>query len=132
MTSSRGRSWLFLAVALALSAAPAKADDVIYGQPLVQTRFDQLIPTSYPIVRPRFDRLIKTSRPVIHPGVPEVPITADLVRPTDQPLLIANGGLEQPPAIRRKRELVAEHPQISARPDARPRSRGRDSITVAY
>ena len=108
-----GRQWLFVATALALSGVPAMADDANLGEPLIQARFDQLIPKSYPTIRPRFDRLIQTSWPVIHPGVAQVPITANLVRPLDQPLLIVNPVSGPLPAIRPKSETISVRRQTS-------------------
>ena len=118
-----GRQWLFVATALALSGVPAMADDANLGEPLIQARFDQLVPTSYPTIRPRFDRLIQTSWPVIHPGVAQVPITANLVRPLDQPLLIVNPVGRPYLQSGRRGQATSEPRQTSARPHAPPRSR---------
>ena len=125
MKTARGRQWLFVATALALSGVQATADDANSGEPLVQARFDQLIPTSYPTLRPSFDRLIQTTGPLSDPGIARVPITENLVHPLDQPLLIVNEGLGQLPAIRPKRESMPEHRQGSASRPASTRSSGK-------
>ena len=113
MKTTLGRQWLFATAVLALSGVGATADDAS-GERLVQARFDQLVPTSYPIVRPRFDRLIQTTWPLTDPGIGRVPITENLVRPLDQPLLIVNEGWGQFPAIRPKRESIPAFGQMSA------------------
>jgi hypothetical protein len=125
MKTTCSRQWLFVAAALALSGVRATADDANFGEPLIQTRFDQLIPTSYPIITPRFDRLIQTTWPLTDPGIARVPITENLVRPLDQPLLIVNEGLGQLPAIRPKRESIPELRQTSASRHAPPRTGGK-------
>ena len=125
MKSTCGRQWLFVATALALSGVRATADDANSGEPLVQARFDQLIPTSYPTLRPSFDRLIQTSGPLTDPGIARVPITENLVHPLDQQLLIVNEGLGQLPAIKSKRESIPEHRQMSANRHAPARSSGK-------
>jgi hypothetical protein len=110
MKTTCGGQWLFVATALALSGVRATADDANLGEPLVQARFDQLIPTSYPTIRPSFDRLIQTTLPLTDPGVARVPITENLVRPLDQQLLIVNEGWGQLPAIRPKTQTsVSRH-----------------------
>src|SRR6266480_3789268 len=114
MKTTRGRQWLFAAIALALSGVRATADDANLGEPLIQARFDQLIATSYPTIRPSFDRLIQTTAPLTDPGVGRVPITENLVHPLDQPLLIVNEGWGQLPAIRPKRESIPELRETSA------------------
>jgi hypothetical protein len=125
MNSTCGRQWLFVATALALSGVRATADDANSGEPLVQARFDQLIPTSYPTLRPGFDRLIQTTGPLTDPGIALVPITENLVHPLDQQLLIVNEGLGQLPAIRPKWESITEHRQMSANRHAPARSSGK-------
>jgi len=121
MKTTCGGQWLFVATALALSGVRATADDA----PLIQARFDQLIPISYPTIRPSFDRLIQTTWPLTDPGIARVPITENLVRPLDQPLLIVNEGWGQLPAIKPKRESIPELRQTSAsRPDP-PRTSGK-------
>ena len=111
MKTARSRQWLFVATALALSGVRATADDANSGEPLVQARFDQLIPTSYPTLRPGFDRLIQTTLPLTDPGIARVPITENLVHPLDQPLVIVNEGWGQLPTIRPRRESRPElHP----------------------
>src|ERR1700760_4633248 len=114
MKSTCGRQWLFVVTALALSGVQAMADYANSDEPLVQARFDQLIPTSYPTLRPSFDGLVQTTLPLIDPGIARVPITENLVHPLDQPLLIVNEGLGQLPAIRPKREFIIEVRQASA------------------
>jgi hypothetical protein len=121
MKSTCGGQWLFVATALALSGVRATADDA----PLIQARFDQLIPTSYPAIRPSFDRLIQTTLPLTDPGIARVPITENLVRPLDQPLVIVNEGWGQLSAIRPKRESIPEHRQTSANHHAPARSSGK-------
>jgi hypothetical protein len=125
MKSTCGRQWLFVATALALSGVRATADDANSGEPLVQARFDQLIPTSYPTLRPSFDRLTQTTGPLTDPGIARVPITENLVHPLDQQLLVVNGGLGQLPAIRPKRESIPEFRQTSAIRHAPPRTGGK-------
>ena len=102
-----GRQWLFVATALALSGVRATADDANFSEPLIQARFDQLIPTSYPTLRPSFERLIQTTLPLTDPGIARVPITENLVHPLDQQLLIVNEGWGQLPAIRPKTQMSA-------------------------
>jgi len=125
MKTARGRQWLFVATALALSGVRATADDANSGEPLVQARFDQLIPTSYPTLRPSFDRLIQTTGPLTDPGIARVPITENLVHPLDQQLLIVNEGWGQLPAIRPNRESMPELRQRSASRPAPARSSGK-------
>ena len=114
MKTTRGQLWLFVGAALALSGVRATAEDANLGEPLIQARFDQLIPISYPTIRPSFDRLIQTTLPLTDPGIGRVPITENLVHPLDQQLLIVNEGWGQLPAIRPKRESIPEHRQASA------------------
>jgi hypothetical protein len=125
MKTTCGQQWLFVAAALALSGVRATADDANFGEPLIQARFDQLIPISYPTIRPSFDRLIQTTWPLIDPGIARVPITENLVRPLDQPLLIVNEGWGQLPAIRPKRESIPELRQMSASRQVPPRTSGK-------
>ena len=121
MKTTCGGQWLFVATAPALSGVRATADDA----PLIQARFDQLIPTSYPTLRPSFDRLIQTTLPLTDPGIARVPITENLVRPLDQQLLIVNEGWGQLPAIRPKRESIPGPRQTSASLHAPVRSGGK-------
>jgi hypothetical protein len=121
MKTTCGGQWLFVATALALSGVRATADDA----PLIQARFDQLIPISYPTIGPSFDRLIQTTWPLTDPGIARVPITENLVRPLDQQLLIVNEGWGQLPAIRPKRESIPELRQASAIRHASPRTSGK-------
>ena len=121
MKSTCGGQWLFVATALALTGVRATADDA----PLIQARFDQLIPISYPTVRPSFDRLIQTTLPLIDPGIARVPITENLVHPLDQPLVIVNEGWGQLPVVRPKRESMPELRQTSAIRHAPPRTSGK-------
>ena len=116
---------MFVATALALSGVRATADDANSGEPLIQVRFDQLIPISYPTIRPGFDRLIQTTLPLTDPGIARVPITENLVRPLDQPLVIVNEGWGQLPAIRPKRESISEHRQMSGNRQSPARSSGK-------
>ena len=125
MKTTCGGQWLFVATALALSGVRATADDANSGEPLVQARFDQLIPTSYPTLRPGFDRLIQTTLPLTDPGIARVPITENLVHPLDQPLVIVNEGWGQLPAIRPKRESIPELRQTSANRHAPARTSGK-------
>jgi hypothetical protein len=105
------RQWQVVAIAFLLSSVRATADDATPGEGVIQARFDQLIPTSYPTVGARFDRLIQTTLPLTDPGIAHVPITANLVRPLDQPLVIVNEGWGQLPTIRPRRESRPElHP----------------------
>jgi hypothetical protein len=132
MKTTWAKGWLFLVMAVALSDALAMADEANYGLPLIQARFDQLIPTSYPAMRPGFDRLIQTSQPVIHPGVAQVPITESLVRPLDQPLLIVNGNGRSYPRSERRSEVTLEARQKSARPHVPPRRTAEIRPRVSY
>src|SRR6266480_3394944 len=125
MKTTRGRQWLFAAVALALSGVRATADDANFGEPLIQARFDQLISTSYPTIKPSFDRLIQTTWPLTDPGIARVPITENLVRPLDQALVIVNEGWGQLPAIRPRRESIPELRQTSASRHSPPRTSGK-------
>ena len=119
------RLFFTVATALALSGVRATADDANVSEPLIQARFDQLIPTSYPTIRPSFDRLIQTTLPLTDPGIGRVPITENLVHPLDQQLLIVNEGWGQLPAIRPKRESIPEHRQASASLHGPARSGGK-------
>jgi hypothetical protein len=64
-----------LVVAFAVSGLPASGDDTPSAAPIVQVKFDCLIPTSYPTVTSdfnqlnqiRFDRLVPTSFPASKP-----------------------------------------------------------------
>jgi hypothetical protein len=125
MKTTCGGQWLFVATALALGGVRATAEDSNFGEPLIQARFDQLIPISSPTIRPNFDRLIQTTLPLTDPGIARVPITENLVRPLDQPLLIVNEGWGQLPAIRPKRESIPELRQTSAIRHASPRTSGK-------
>src|SRR5689334_15351951 len=92
---STGRLQQFMAVmvvALLMCATRAIADDSYGGLPLLQVRFDQLIPTSFPTKTSGFERLRQTTWPLVDPGVATVPITENLVHPLDQPLLIMTEG----------------------------------------
>src|SRR5438046_10757116 len=93
---------------------PTMHDNTNIIAPLIQARFEHLMPTSYPTIRPSFDRLIQTTLPLTDPGIGRVPITENLVHPLDQQLLIVNEGWGQVPAIRPKREYIPEHRQASA------------------
>jgi hypothetical protein len=117
---------------LTLSAIRAGAEAANYGQPLIPARFDQLIPTTYPIIRPGFDRLIERSRPVIHPGVAQVPITENLVRPLDQPLLIVNGSGRSYPQPTRNGKAALEPRQTLAVPHALKRSKREIRTLITY
>jgi hypothetical protein len=77
-------------LAIALANARAYSDYVYDEQPLVQNRFDRLIPTFYPTITPDFGLLRPTISPLIYPGVPQIHITENLSRPTEQALLIVN------------------------------------------
>lgn len=68
----------------------ARADysPVENSAPLLQVRFDNLVPTTEPLLTVQFDELIPRSEPVIQHGVPQVHITENLVHPMDGPLLI--------------------------------------------
>jgi hypothetical protein len=125
MKTTCGQQWLFVATALALSGVRATADDANVSEPLIQARFDQLIPTSYPTLRPSFERLIQTTLPLTDPGIARVPITENLVHPLDQQLLIVNEGWGQLPGIRPKRESIPGLRQTSASRHAQARSGGK-------
>lgn len=77
-------------LAVALTKARAAYDDVYFSAPLIQVRFDKLIPTFYPTIEPHFNGLQSTTYPLTYPGAPRVHITENLVCPSDQPLLIVN------------------------------------------
>jgi hypothetical protein len=59
------------------------------------------------------------------PGIARVPITENLVRPLDQPLVIVNEGWGQLPAIRPRRESIPELRQTPALRHAPARSSGK-------
>jgi hypothetical protein len=88
MRTVRSLPWVLAVVALAMSGVPALSQDVYFSEPLIQTTFDHLIPTTHPTIRPKFDQLRPTTRPLIHPGVPRVHITENLIHPLAQRLLI--------------------------------------------
>jgi hypothetical protein len=108
MKSVRGLQWAFVIVALAIRGWPALGEDTNFSRPLVQARFDHLVPTSYPTIRPSFRQLQPTTQPVIHPGIPRVPITKNLVNSFAQPLLIVN---ERPASL----AVAKTHPTQSPR-----------------
>jgi hypothetical protein len=94
MSKAWWRALIIVAMAaLLVSARQAVADGAYYGQPLTQASFDKLIPTSYPTATVRFDRLHQTTWPLIDPGVATVPITDNLIHPTDYPLLVPTEGV---------------------------------------
>jgi hypothetical protein len=99
------RPWLLVVAALMISGVGASGDSYS-GRPLVQARFDQLIPTSYPTIRPGFHRLVQTTWPLTDPGIARLPMTQNLLNPFAQPLLIVNGGAGRLPATKPKRESV--------------------------
>jgi hypothetical protein len=90
MKSVRGLQSAFVIVALVIGGWPALGEDTNFSRPLVQARFDHLVPTSFPTIRPSFRQLQSTIQPLIRPGVPRIPITKNLVDPFAQPLLIVN------------------------------------------
>jgi len=110
MKSYRTLLGALVIVALAMSGLSALAEDNYLSGPLIQARFDRLIPTSYPTIRPKFNRLISTTWPLIQPGIAQVHITENLVYPLSQPLLIVNerpeswtgGAIRRPRAPRAK------------------------------
>jgi hypothetical protein len=128
MRSVRGLRWAFVIVALAIGGWPALGEDTNFSRPLVQARFNHLVPTSYPTIRPSFRQLQPTTQPVIHPGIPRVPITKNLVNPFAQPLLIVN---ERPAPLaaaktdRTQRPLPAIDSQSVAPGKVRKASSGR-------
>ena len=65
----------------------AFADGSYPGQPLIQADFDRLVPISSRLKITRFNALKPTTYPVIQSGIARVPITENLVHPTDRPLL---------------------------------------------
>ena len=79
----------FVVLAFAIRNARAYSDYVEVDQPLVQARFDRLIPTFYPTIKPNFSKLQATTWPLIYPGVPQIHITEILLHPTDLPLLLS-------------------------------------------
>jgi len=110
MKSARRLQWALMMVVLAMSGLPALADDDNYlGRPLTQARFDLLVPTSYPTIRPKFTRLIPTTLPLIQPAIARIPITANLVYPLSQPLLIVNERPESWTASLSHRPRSREH-----------------------
>jgi hypothetical protein len=94
MKTAHRKWWFFAIVLLAISSVRASDNDADFSQPLTQSTFDQLIPTSYPTLRTRFDRLLPTTWPLIDPGIPRIHITENLVHPLSQPLLIVNPARE--------------------------------------
>jgi len=112
---------MVVVAALMLSAARAIGDDSYPGQPLVQVRFDQLIPMSYPTKSVRFDRLRETTWPLIDPGIANIPITENLIRPLDQPLLIVNEAtVGRLPRVRPKQQSQQSVPVPRPKSEARP------------
>ena len=77
-------------LAVAISNAPAYSEYIYDEQPLIHPTFDRLIPTFYPTIKPDFNKLRPTTWPLIYPDAPTIHITDDLVRPTEQQLLIVN------------------------------------------
>ena len=120
MRSVRGLRWAFVIVALAIGGWPALGEDTNFSRPLVQARFEHLVPTSYPTIRPSFRQLQPTTQPVIHPGVPRVPITKNLVNPFAQPLLIVN---ERPASLAVAKTRPTQSPRAAI--DARSTSPGK-------
>jgi len=51
----------FIVVALAAGGLPALGDDSFANQPLLQVKYDRLIPTSFPTVSPNFAGLRQTA-----------------------------------------------------------------------
>ena len=80
----------FVILAIAISNAPAYSEYLYDETPLIQVTFDRLIPRSYPTIKPDFNKLRPTTWPLFHPGAPQIQITENLVRPTEQQLLIVN------------------------------------------
>ena len=117
MRSVRGLQWAFVIVALAIGSWPALGEDTNFSRPLVQARFDHLVPTSYPTIRPSFRQLQPTTQPVIHPGIPRIPITKNLVNPFAQPLLIVN---ERPAPLAAAKTHRTQSPRLAI--DARSTS----------
>ena len=78
------------AVALAISSLCAAGERTHFDQPLVQARFDHLVPTSYPTVQTDFTRLRSTTWPLINPGIAEVHITENLAQAFARPVLVTD------------------------------------------
>jgi hypothetical protein len=110
MRSVRGLRSAVVIVALAIGGWPALGEDTNFSRPLVQARFDNLVPTSYPTIRPSFRQLQPTTQPVIHPGIPRVPITKNLVNSFAQPLLIVN---ERPTPLTAAKPHPAQPPRLA-------------------
>ncbi len=100
------REWAVVVIVFLVAGTRVSGDDSYSGQPLIQARFDNLIPTSYPTATSRFDRLRETTWPLVDPGVATIPITDNLVYPLDQPLLITSEGVGQLPRVRSIQENV--------------------------
>jgi hypothetical protein len=111
MKTARNLQWALILVALTIGGLPALADDAYLSRPLVQARFDRLIPTSYPTFRPKFTRLIPTTLPLIQPGIARIPITENLVYPLYQPLLIVNQSSDYWAAALSRRPRLRAHPR---------------------
>lgn len=92
MKTVRILQWVFVVLALGISSVRAYSDYFYVDQPLIQPRFDRLIPTFYPTIQPDFNKLRPTTWPLLYPGVPTAPITENLVYPVDQPLLVVTSG----------------------------------------
>lgn len=92
MRRVRGLQWALVIVAAAIGVLPASGDESDIVRPLLQVKFDRLIPTSYPTIKPSFTQLRPTTQPVIHPGVARIPITENLINAFAQPLLKVNAG----------------------------------------
>lgn len=80
---------MFVVLAFAIGNARAYSDYLYVDQPLVQARFNELIPTSYPTIKPDFNKLQPTTWPLICPGAPQIHITEGLVHPTELALLLS-------------------------------------------
>lgn len=90
MRTTRRLPWALGGIFLAVTSLCAWGEDTDFEQPLVQARFDHLIPTSYPTFSPSFRRLKPTTEPLIHPGIPTVHITENLTQAFSEPLLITS------------------------------------------
>jgi len=87
MTFARGLGRILVISALAFCTTKAMGDSGYVGQPLTQTDFNRLVPTSYPLVTTQFSALKPTTDGVSQTGVARIHPTDNLVHPIDKPLL---------------------------------------------
>jgi hypothetical protein len=77
-------------VALAASSLCAMGQGTDFEQPLIQARFDHLVPTTYPTTQTNFSRLKPTTWPLIDPETRQIHITENVTQAFVRPLLITD------------------------------------------